>query len=58
MDFITITEDQFVKLVGVIGVENIGRNEAGSSWLLLDGRLAAEMHNGSGWEYVVSKEPV
>ena len=58
MDFVKISEDEFVELVGVIGVENIGRNEAGTSWLLPDGRLAAEMHNGSEWEHVVSKEPV
>lgn len=56
MDFVKIDMKTFVKLVGVLGVENIGRNEAGTSWLLPDGRIAAEIHNGTDWEYVLVRE--
>jgi hypothetical protein len=56
IDFRPISQKEFVKLAGQIGVEVIGRNEAGVSYLLPDGRLVAEIHNGTEWEYVEVRE--
>ena len=46
-----ISEDMFVDLVGTVGVENLGRHVNGSSWLLPDGRVAAELHDGTTWRH-------
>lgn len=47
-----ISQDAFVRLVGVPGVECFRRHSTGSSWLLPDGRMAAEVFSGK-WEYLL-----
>ena len=51
-----ITMKQFVNLVGRIGVEPFRRHSNGSSWLLLDGRIAAELHNGKEWTWTLIED--
>lgn len=56
MKITSITMKQFVSLVGVLGVQCFRRHSNGSSWILLDGRIAAEKFNGKDWEWAIIEE--
>ncbi len=51
-----ITMKQFVSLVGVIGVQCLRRHANGSSWMLLDNRIAAEKYSNGKWEWAVIED--
>lgn len=46
-----ITLETFVKLVGRIGVNLFRRHPNGSSYMLPDGRICAELWNGKEWTW-------
>lgn len=56
MKITPITMKQFVNLVGRLNVELFRRHMNGSSWLLPDGRLAAEKYNGKEWEWALIEQ--
>lgn len=51
-----ISEEDFVELVGQLGVERFRRHSNGSSWLTPVGQIVSELYDGKAWNYFVSVE--
>lgn len=51
-----ITLETFVQLVGCMDVEMLRRHSNGSTWLLADGRMVAELKRGDTWTWVLSED--